>query len=252
MEQEQQKQNNLLDSADCLEAVGVFRAWKNVLFVILLLCLLLLQGYFWLANTSCVKPDKELPAASEPKPESTILEEQSPAAVPDEIEQAAQRTAAVNQPAEVAPPPEKPKRKISLRPGIKAKQLSSLVCMLNFIVIPAAVLYCLTILFSLKLSLLGRLGGINHISRAFFISLVFVVVLMPWQKLFGPVIFGVIYTPEELLKACRAGEHSRTLSAVFHYFRFTALWVVAVLLLIFSHVRTHRWAQAVVRRLEVI
>ncbi len=251
MEQEQEKQNNLLDSTDCLEAVGVFRTWKNVLFLIVLLCLLLLQGAFWLANTNCVKPDKEPAAAAEPKAESTVFEEQSPAVVP-EIEQAAQRAAAVNQPAEVAPPPEKPKRKISLRAGIKAKQLSGLVCVLNFIVIPAAVLYCLTILFSLKLSLLGRLGGINHISRAFFISLVFVIVLMPWQKLFGPVIFGVIYTPEELLKACRAGEHCKTSSAVFHYFRFTALWVVAILLLIFSHVRTHRWAQAVVRRLEVI
>jgi len=249
MEQEQEKQNNLLDSTDCLEAVGVFRTWKNILFLIVLLCLLLLQGAFWLANMGCVRVDEQ-PAAVEPKSQAA-MQEQAPPVVP-EIEQAAQQAAAANQPAEAVPAPEKTKRKISLRLGIKAKQLTGLVRALNFILVPAAVLYCLTILFSLKLSLLGRLGGINHITRAFFISLVLVVVLMPWQKLFTPVIFGVIYTPQELLKACRAGEHCKTPSAIFHYFRFTALWVAALLLLIGSQVRTHRWVQAVVRRLEVI
>ena len=40
------KQDNLLDTTDCLEAVSVFRGWKNFLFVITFCCLLVLQAAF--------------------------------------------------------------------------------------------------------------------------------------------------------------------------------------------------------------
>ena len=42
-------QDNLLDTTDCLEAVSVFRGWKNFLFVITFFSLLLLQVVFWMA-----------------------------------------------------------------------------------------------------------------------------------------------------------------------------------------------------------
>jgi uncharacterized membrane protein YedE/YeeE len=53
---------------DGLEAVGVFRAWKNFLFVIAVLCLVLLQTIFWLANTGQVEMGQPNGvAASKPK-----------------------------------------------------------------------------------------------------------------------------------------------------------------------------------------
>ncbi len=39
--------NNMMETSDSLEAVGVFRTWKNIFFVIVLICLLLVQAAFW-------------------------------------------------------------------------------------------------------------------------------------------------------------------------------------------------------------
>ena len=57
MNENQGRQVNLVETTDCLEAVGVCRGWKNFLFVIVALCLLLLQASFWLVDTGYVKVD---------------------------------------------------------------------------------------------------------------------------------------------------------------------------------------------------
>ena len=46
---------SLLDTTDSLEAVGVFRGWKNFMFLIVFLCLLIVQAAFWLVHTDTVK-----------------------------------------------------------------------------------------------------------------------------------------------------------------------------------------------------
>jgi hypothetical protein len=107
-------------------------------------------------------------------------------------------------------------------------------------------------LFSLKVSMLGRLGGINHISRAFFLSLAMVVLLLPWQRFFGGIVAGAIYSPAELLSRCTAAETSGIFGTVLFYLRFTGYWLLVVLLLIFSQLRSFRWAKATIRRLEII
>ena len=114
-----------------------------------------------------------------------------------------------------------------------------------------AALYMLTLLFSLKVSLVGRLGGINHIVRAFFLSLVMVVLLLPWQKLFGPTVLGAMYSPDELAKACTVKPEG-IFGIVIHYLRFTGYWALVVLLFILSQIRGSRWSKAILRRLEVI
>jgi hypothetical protein len=106
-------------------------------------------------------------------------------------------------------------------------------------------------LFGLKVSLIGRLGGINHVCRAFFLSLVMVVLLLPWQRVFGCIVVGAIYSPCELVKAC-AAETRGMFCIVLHYLRFSGYWLLIVLLLILSQVRSCRWTKAILRRLEVI
>ncbi|MGD8787491.1 MAG: hypothetical protein PVJ60_08715, partial [Phycisphaerales bacterium] len=62
-------QNSLLDTTDCLEAVGVFRGWKNFLFIILVLGLLVSQACFWVVNTGLITAEKcpmEKSVSSEP------------------------------------------------------------------------------------------------------------------------------------------------------------------------------------------
>ena len=242
MDENQNKQDNLLGTTDCLEAVGVFRGWKNFLFIIVMAFLLLLQASFWLVNTGYVTSDdkaqSDLPAVSAEETESAAggLQKQVAAEEP-------------NQPSVAAPQ----KQKTGLFFGnIKFKQLAWLIRFLNFVLIPTSILYCLTMLFALKVSMLGRLGGINHISRAFFLSLVMVVLLLPWQRFFGGIVAGAMYSPAELLSRCTDAEARGIFGDVLFYLRFTVYWLLVVLLLIFSQLRSFRWTRATLRRLEVI
>jgi len=262
MNENQGKQDNLLDTTDCLEAVGVFRGWKNFLFIIAACCLLVLQTSFWVVNLELVKIDNETAAPTKAgSPSVTDMDTQPVESAKtirietsddvNRIQKAAEQVAAEpNLPA--APPP----KKAGLLGAIKFKHLAWLIRLAGFVLIPTAMLYCLTMLFCLKLSLLGRLGGINHISRAFLISLLMFVLIFPWQRFFffADIFAGAMYTPAELLTWVKwyAAHDQRIFAAVAYYFRFTGYWLLVMLLLIFSMLRSIRWAKATLRRLEII
>jgi hypothetical protein len=139
---------------------------------------------------------------------------------------------------------------VTVRFELRARHIAAVVRFLDFILIPCSILYCLTILFAMKVSLIGRLGGINHIARAFFLSLLFVVLLLPWQTLFAPLFAGAMFTPSEMIAVCQA--EKTTLAYVSMIFRFTVYWALAVLLLLVSQMRSMRWARATLRRLDVM
>ncbi|MHC4622997.1 MAG: hypothetical protein ACYS4W_03750 [Planctomycetota bacterium] len=260
MNDNQTKQENLLDTTDCLEAVGVFKGWKNLLFIIVVLCLILLQALFWVANLGLVTTESE--AAVPVKAGSPVLagkeleQADSPKVIRvepvndvNEIQKAAEQVAA-----EPNEPAEEREKKAAVFSAIRFKHMAWLIRFLDFVLILAGTLYCLTMLFSIKVSLLGRLGGINHISRAFFLSLTFLVLLLPWQRFFGSAVKGAVYTPSELaawLDWCRT-EASGVFAAILYYLRFTGYWLLVMLLLILSQIRSARWAKATLRRLEII
>jgi hypothetical protein len=265
MDESNETQKNLVDTTDCLEAVGVCRGWKTFLFVIMAICLLLLQISFWLVNTGFVKAESEETAFSGnifafggtvfpplTSKEYVVSAEQGgtrqPLGEPDTISKAAEKAVA-EEPngSEEAPQ----SRRIHLSFDLKMKHLNLVIRSCNFVLIFAATLYCLTMLFCFKVSLMGRLGGLNHICRAFFISLVMVIFLLPWQNFFGNVVVGAIYGPEELVKWCTAGSKD-IFNMVILYLRFTGYWLLIVLLLIFSQLRSSRWSKAVLRRLEIL
>ncbi len=254
MNENQAKRDNLLDTTDCLEAVGVFRGWKNFLFVIVILCLLLLQISFWLVDTGWIPATGAVCIETYERERLKFLPLEPAVAGENvqDVNEAAKKVAAnANQPAKaISPEPQQPATKKSLF-GITFVHLAWLVRFINVVLILTATLYCLTMLFSLKISLIGRLGGINHICRAFFLSLVMVVLLLPWQSAFGRVVIGAIYTPCELAESC-AAETRGIFGSILYYLRFTGYWLLIVLLLILSHVRSCRWTKAILRRLEVI
>jgi len=258
MNEEKIGPTNLLDTTDCLEAIGVFRWWKNLLFLIVVLCLLLLQGLFWLVETGCIKTGGEevkigtsIVATQEAKPAGEAVKGAIAGAV-DKIAEAAKQVAGgPNQPVKAAPQ-EQPSKKIAVILGVKFEHVAWLVRLFNFVLVPSAALYCLTMLFCLKVSLVGRLGGINHISRAFFISLVTVVFLLPWYKLPSGAFVGALYGPGELACCGTAETCKEFATMILHYLRFSGLWVLVVLLLIFSQIRSARWAKTILRRLEVV
>jgi len=238
MNENQTKPDNLVDTTDCLEAVNVFKGWKNFFFIIVILCLLLLQASFWLVDTDYVKTGDDV------KSDSPAVGTEDT----EEIKEAAEKvTGEPNQPTKAAA-----ERQPRWLFDIKFKHLRGLIQFVNFVLILTASLYCLTMLFSLKVSLLGRLGGINHIARAFFLSLVFVVLVLPWQRFFAGVVVGAMYTPDELLSRCAAARDYHIFDTILHYLRLTGYWLLVLLLLIFSQLSSGRWAKAILRRLEVM
>lgn len=248
MNENQGRQVSLVETTDCLEAVGVCRGWKNFLFVIVVLCLLLLQASFWLVDAGYIKTASctDNSARAEQSEDTKRIKD----AATEVAEDANQPAGDANQPAE-AEVQEKPRRGIRSLLSVTFGRLEKIIRFADAVLILAATLYCLTMLFCLKLSLIGRLGGINHICRAFFLSLVMLVLLLPWQMLFAGIVVGAIYTPDELVKWCTA-ESASIFCTIVHYLRFTGYWVVVLLLLILSQVRTSRWTKSILRRLEVI
>jgi len=247
MNENQAKPDNLADTTDCLEAVNVFKGWKNFFFIIVILCLLLLQGSFWLVDTGYVKTGDDV------KSDSPAVGTEDT----EKIKEAAEKvTGEPNQPAEAAAERQPEQQQKSPFFEITFERLASVIRFVNFVLILTAILYCLTMLFGLKVSLLGRLGGINHIARAFFLSLVFVVLVLPWQRFFAGVVVGAMYTPDELKDAVdglrAAAETNGIFDTTLHYLRFTGYWLLVLLLLIFSQLSSGRWAKAILRRLEVI
>lgn len=258
MSAEQNRQKELVDTTDCLEAVGVFKCWKNLFFVVILLGLLLLGLCFWVldlglvsaqqqdeqavtAQTATEQPEQAVPAAEAPLDEVKRQVDEAAAQVAGD----ANAAATTGTETEVSKPSKLPftPHKAQVVWAIRA---------LDAVIIMAAALYCLTILFTLKISIVGRLGGINHISRAFFWSLILLALVLPWQAVLGWALFGVTFEPHELLSRLGEYESASVFVKGLYWYRYVGHWVIALLCLIFAQVRTARWSKATLRRLEVI
>jgi hypothetical protein len=276
---EEQRREDLLGTTDCLEAIGVFKAWKNGLFVLAVTCLVLLQICFWIVDADVIKPsggdsnaptEKAVPVQAAPLAAVTPLASKIQIEVPDDViaKAAAQsvnevKGSAAEEPAVAATPPPAepnaaqkpavaPKKDLAKTLHIEFKHIVWLIRVCNYILVFTITLYCLCLLFCLKISLLARLGGINHISRAFMLSLLVFVLVLPWQKFFGGVVTGLIYTPNELITARADVQGAKIITIALYYLRFCGFWAVVVAALVFSQARSSRWAKATLRRLGVV
>ena len=209
--------------SDCLKAAYVFRRWKNLLFLVMLLCLLLVQGSFWLVSTGQVE------IAENTNPGTTV--------VPDaDIMQAGQ--AAV--PAEESPSP------WLFGFDVTFERLTSIVRIANILLVLASVLYALIMYFGLGVSFKGGLGGLAHICGALYMALIIFVLLLPWQNFFGPIAMGATYTLNELARWCTP-DISDMFGMVLFYLRFTGYWALVMMLLLLAQLRSFRWARAILR-----
>jgi len=258
MTEDAKKQDQLLETTDCLEAVGTLKFNKNLFFTIIFFCLLILQGIFWLTPTEYV----DRPAADTKKDAVPVTAMLLNLAAPAEkalkvekktekIEKAAQElTADAN--AAAAPEPNAMEHKKVVPVKISFTYLSRLIKLCNFLLIVCSVVYSLTLLFCMKVSLVGRLGGIRHITKAVFVSFLMVVLIMPWQLLFKDVIWGAIYTPAELLDAWKNFDQTAVLAAAKMFLRFTGLWLIVVILLFWAQLKSMRWSKNTLKRLGII
>jgi len=236
MNENQTGPNSLLDTTDCLEAIGVFRGWKNFFCVIIIICLLLLQVSFWIVKLGYIRG--ECPGMDQSSVAGGVVQDVQDANDVD-LDLAGDEEgldAAVEEKSLF---------------GVTFSHLAMGIRIVNSLLILTGTLYCLTILLALKVSLVGRLGGINHICRAFFLSLIMLLLLLPWQKAFDCVVIGAIYTPCEMMKWISAGT-GEMLDIILFYLRFCGFWLLILLLLICSQLRSGRWTKTILRRLEVI
>ena len=206
----------------CIEVTGVFRLWKNSLFSVIVLCLLCLQVIFWLTNTGQVAISRDV--VSDTNQEQTVAQ-----ANPSASDTLQTRGPALPR----------------LLPfELTFRHIKSVLNPVNAILIFACVLYSLTMYIALSVSIRGRLGGLAHVSRAFYFSLVALLLLLPWQIVLAPVGIGTIFTPRELAKSCTTLNAGTYEMAIF-YLRFAGMWAVVCLVLILAHWRSYRWIKAV-------
>ncbi len=226
-------QSNMIETSDSLEAVGVFRGWKNIFFGLVLACLLLTQAAFWLINLNVV----EAPAAAGPA-ESSVAPT-TVATPPGQTATPAAETGTASR-------------------GLVAKLLPSLdfgytarvVELLNGVLLVAGILLAASTFFGLMVSMVGRLGGINHISRAFVLALIAAVLLVPWQVL-GLNVLGVTWTPAELVRWLPT-KGTDLWNTVIFYLRFSGYWAAVTLLVLLAQIRSTCWSKSILRRLEII
>lgn len=272
--------NSVVDTTDCLEAIGVFKAAKNFFFIIIFICLIIVQSVFWLnylgyidASGTCGHAKQTIKSAVEVAP---VVEEVVAKAAPAEVavvntdsaavtieDQAAKAVSDVSgaKVADVAvveePAVEVQDDSNALLSSIAKyipnyHHIRTMVRLCNFILIFSATIYCLVLLMSIKISLVGRLGGISHISRAFFLSLFALVVLLPWQSVFGGFALGAIYAPAELFTKCTQAHDSAIVCQVMYFARFSGMWALSFLLLFAAQIRSAKWSKTTLRRLGIL
>ncbi len=218
--------SSVFETNDSLEAVSVFRTWKNVFFAVLVVCLALIQAAFWLINLNIV-----------PAPAAATTAVATPAQTPAPAAEAAKTDAATGFFQRVLA-------------GLNYERTARTVELVNGVLLVAAVLAAASIFFALMVSLVGRLGGLNHISRAFILSLIAAVLMIPWQVL-GLNVLGVTWTPDELLRWLPS-KGTGLGNAIIFYLRFTGYWAAVVLLVFLSQARSTLWSKSILRRLEII
>jgi len=266
-----QNQVDIVNTTDCLETVSAFKSAKNFLFMVALVCLLLTQAIFWVDCVGLIdKPDscdkcRQACAAAGvcimPKDAGTdTIAVQAAIAVADTEKGGQLAKPEVGQVtpegAIKADAPELTKGSVEVGPKkfkisrLNCRQAASIIKCCNFILVIAVFLYSVILFMSINVSLVGRLGGVNHISRAFLQSFFAMGFLLPWQCCWPDIVCGAMYMPAELL--CRQGAADSTLATILCYLRFTGLWAIVLLLLIFAQFRSIRWARATLRRLGMV
>ena len=233
-------QGAMIETTDCLEAVGVFRGWKNLFFLIMVVCLLLVQAAFWLVDLQIVPAGGKgsAPVASAAPADANAVPSVA-AGAPADSNQPSGRVAGVA------------KLPARLLGKLDAGHLARAIELINGVLIVTVVLYVLAMFFNLMVSLVGRLGGIRHISRAFFLSVIVLVLVIPWQTLVGSRVPGVLYTLPELLN-WMASKNENMTNTVLYYLRFSGYWLVFLLLVLICQLRSARWTKSILRRLEII
>ncbi len=232
--------------ADALEAYHIFRGARTLFFWLILLGLILVQCCFWIADRGYV--DAVLEDMSQKTPSVFVdysdSEKQEAKAGGSGVWQYLPLVS--ESPEQPVPPgspnsnPEKSHSKTQLSRPLHAF-IKLAIPFSNYIVSIASILYCLSLLVGIQLAIAGRLGGYASAGKAFFISLVLAVLVLPWQPLVTPNMVGTLYSYDYLIQHYILHQNSENLVVdVLYYGRFTGFWFLSILLLLSAQLRSHQ------------
>lgn len=240
MSEDGKKQDQLLETTDCLEAIGTLKSNKNLFFFVCFISLLVLQGCFWLMATGHIDYGQGEPNMPTMQKAAQKAVSAKPASEPNKSA------------FDVNDSWHKYSSKI-VSTKIDFDKIGWVIRVCNYLLIISSVMYAMSMLFGLMISLVGKLGGISHVTKAFFISLLFIVVLMPWQTIFRTVGVGAIFKPAELLSSWLLYPDMNTFEkGLSVYARYVGLGCFAILLLLWAQIKSMKWSRNSLRRLGIV
>jgi hypothetical protein len=206
----------LSDNHDALEAYRIFRWARNWLFIIIFLCLILVQGAFWIVDRGGL----------EQVVENRLISFQPL--------QSAGEQSADEQSGEVL-----------------GDLVRIILKLCNAILVFTLVLYFLVQIIAMNIAVVGRLGGLASSSKAIFLSLIMVVLILPWDSWYGGANSSVLFSYADLMKTqLQLDAESPALGGrmVGYYFRFVGMWLIMLALLFLAQVFSGKaWKQALHR-----
>jgi len=111
----------------------------------------------------------------------------------------------------------------------------------NYVLFLSAILYCLMLLVTLHLTMIGRMGGLTAAGKAFILSLMVLILLVPWQLVFG-IFHGTLYTYSELIERYQVqkGVSLGDWDSICYYIRFSGLWLLTFTFLILAQLKSSK------------
>ncbi len=228
MAYDQQLQQN-----DAIEAFKTFQAARSLFFWLLFLALIGLQGIFWTMHLGVL--DQVLPF--EPHLSNTELvynttESRSLTSWTNAHYQFIQQDSTNNDP---APNAQSEFENVKLINEFIKIALKGLNCLVLF----TAILFSISLLIGLNISMIGQLGQIAFSTKAFFLSLVLCVLIFPWQTIVNPEIPGFLYTYEQLSSSYWYTIHNnyvdqteRLTNLGMYFIRYVGLWFLSMAILV--------------------
>ncbi len=209
------------------EAFAIVKRAKNVFWWVLLLCLLVqLAGFVMVRFTNYVSPrlgqSAQTPATHvQVKADNVVLAAESS-----------------TQPATTAPAI-KCETLATQQPSVQERPWYHVFCWLMptsmFLGVIVGLLLILTLMWTVKLALLARASGMEGYMSGFFWSLIFWVLVIPWQHVMrGQIFVGATFSLQDLLNGTTdllAGDGGRW-ADLFYYARFAAYPAIAVIVLL--------------------
>jgi len=255
---------------DAMEAYGTFETARTLFFWLMVVCLLLVQAVFWVVDRGGIDPVLQqhernlvVPIRCFQLAGTVFTAEQGETSLEtDSAKPAAPAEAPGETLAAPADGPEDDFKGLRTAESLQTLARVSLkTC--NYILIFSAVVYSLVILVGIKIALVGQLGGLSDSGKAFFLSLVVMLLIVPWLQMMavapdlagcdGGIFFGytgTLFTYDRLIEEYRQirGDGSVAMFTLY-YGRFVGLWLLTILLLLTAQWRSSRASEKIRLRL---